>query len=162
MCNALYLNIKALRKISCVIYLASIQGIIVISGTIDDPVITLSSSPSLPNDELLLLLLTGQPPKEDAAGGAKGSGTTNVMVYLGRDFLNKWLEDESGSSDESILDRFELDFGRDITKSGEQTVESAFRLSEYTTGTGKMYYLTGEKDKYDAYNYGLKLVFRFE
>ncbi|KPJ99067.1 MAG: hypothetical protein AMJ60_06210 [Desulfobacterales bacterium SG8_35] len=135
---------------------------VVISGTIDDPVITLSSSPSLPNDELLLLLLTGQPPKEDAAGGAKGRGTTNVMVYLGRDFLNKWLEDESGASDESILDRFELDYGRNITKSGEQTVEATFRLSEYTAGTGKIYYLSGEKDKYDAYNYGFRLVFRFE
>jgi hypothetical protein len=135
---------------------------VVTRGPIDDPVITLSSSPALPNDELMLLLLTGQPPKEDAAGGAKGSGTTNVMVYLGRDFLNKWLEDESGASDETILDRFELDFGRNITKSGEQTVESTFRLSEYTTGTGKIYYLTGEKDKYDAYNYGVRLVFSFE
>ena len=135
---------------------------VVTRGPIDDPVITLSSSPSLPNDELLLLLLTGQPPKDDTAGGVKSKGSTNVMVYLGRDFLNKWLEDESGASDEGILDRFELDFGRNTTKSGEQTVESTFRLSQYTTGTGKMYYLTAEKDKYDAYNYGMRLVFRFE
>jgi len=41
-------------------------------------------------------------------------------------------------------------------------VESSFRLSEQTTGKGRMYYLTAEKDKYDAYNYGLKLVFHFE
>jgi hypothetical protein len=33
---------------------------------------------------------------------------------------------------------------------------------EQPTGKGRTYYLTGEKDKYDAYNYGLKLVFRFE
>ena len=135
---------------------------VVTRGPIDDPVITLSSSPSLPNDELLLLLLTGQPPKDTAVGGAQNKGSTNVMVYLGRDFLNKWLEEEPGASDESILDRFELDFGRNITKSGEQTVEATFRLSEYTTGRGKMYYLTAEKDKYDAYNYGMRLVFRFE
>jgi translocation and assembly module TamB len=135
---------------------------VVTQGPLDDPVITLSSSPALPNDELLLLLLTGQPPREDATENLKGRGTTNVMVYLGRDFLNKWLEDESGAGDETILDRFELDFGRDVTKSGEQTIESSFRLSKYTTGTGRVYYLTGEKDKYDAYNYGLRLVFRFE
>jgi translocation and assembly module TamB len=84
------------------------------------------------------------------------------MVYLGRDFLNKWLDDESGANDESIFDRFELDYGRGVTKSGEQTVESTFRLSKQTIRTGKIYYLSGEKDKYDAYNYGLKLVFRFE
>jgi len=135
---------------------------VVARGTVADPVITLSSSPALPNDDLLLLLLTGQPPKQDVAGGTKGSGTRNVMVYLGRDFLTRWLEDESEASDETILDRFELDFGRSVTKSGDQTVESTFRLSKETTRTGKIYYLSGEKDKYDAYNYGLKLVFRLE
>ena len=135
---------------------------VVTRGPLDNPVITLSSSPALPNDDLMLLLLTGQPPKQDAAGGTKSSGTPNVMVYLGRDFLNKWLEDESGTSDETILDRFELDFGRSVTKSGEQTVESTFRLSKQTAQTGKIYYMSGEKDKYDAINYGLKLVFRLE
>jgi autotransporter translocation and assembly factor TamB len=139
---------------------------VVIQGPLDDPVISLSSSPALRNDELLLLLLTGQPPRkegqEDVAGGLGSKGTTNIMVYLGRDFLNKWLEDESGAGGDTILDRFELDFGRDVTKSGEQTIESSFRLSKQITSTGRIYYLTGEKDKYDAYNYGLKLVFRFE
>ena len=134
---------------------------VVTRGPLDDPVISLSSSPALPNDDLLLLLLTGQPPK-DIAGNTKSRGTTNVMIYLGRDFLGKWLEDESGTSDESILDRFELDYGRGVSKSGEQTVEGTFRLSELKTGKRKVYYLSGEKDKYDAYNYGLKLVFRFE
>ncbi len=135
---------------------------LVTQGPLDDPVITLSSNPALPNEDLLLLLLTGQPPRRDVAGGAQSRGATNVMVYLGRDFLNQWLEDESGATDESILDRFELDFGRDVTKSGEQTIESSFRLSEYTAGTGRILYLAGEKDKYDAYNYGLRVVFRFE
>ncbi len=135
---------------------------VVIRGPLDDPVITLSSSPALPNDELLLLLLTGQPPQQDLAGGAKSSGTTNVMVYLGRDFLGRWLEEDAGTGDESILDRFEIDFGRGVTKSGERTVEATFRLSELEPGKRKVYYLTAEKDRYDAYNYGLKLVFRFE
>jgi translocation and assembly module TamB len=135
---------------------------VVTRGPLDDPVISLSSSPALPNDDLLLLLLTGQPPKQDLAGGARSRGTTNVMVYLGRDFLSKWLEDESATSDESIFDRFELNYGRGVTKSGEQTVEGTFQLSELKTGKRKVYYLSAEKDKYDAYNYGLKLVFRFE
>ena len=135
---------------------------VVTRGPLDDPEITLSSSPALPNDDLLLLLLTGQPPKQDLAGGGKNRGATNVMVYLGRDFLGKWLEDEPGASDETILDRFKLDFGRGVTKSGEQTVEASFRLSELETGKRMVYYLSGEKDRYDAYNYGLKLVFRFE
>ncbi|MFC1826679.1 translocation/assembly module TamB domain-containing protein, partial [Thermodesulfobacteriota bacterium] len=135
---------------------------VVTHGPLDDPVITLSSNPALPNDDLLLLLITGQPPKEDRAGDTKISAATNVMVYLGRDFLGKWLEDESGASDESIFDRFELDYGRGITKSGEQTAEGTFRLSELKTGKRKVYYLSAEKDKYDAYNYGLKLVFRFD
>jgi len=131
-------------------------------GPIDEPVITLSSSPPLPNEDLLLLLLTGQPPQRGTAVGAKSSGTRNVLVYISRDFLNKWLEEDIGSSDETILDRFELDYGRGITRSGEQTFESTFRLTDRSGGTGRVYYLTGEKDRYDAYNYGLKMVFRFE
>ena len=135
---------------------------VVTRGPLDDPEITLSSSPALPNDDLLLLLLTGQPPKQDVVGGVRSRGTTNVMVYLGRDFLNKWLEDESSVSDDTILDRFNLDYGRGVTKSGDQTVEATFRLSGQETGKEKVYYLSAEKDRYDAYNYGLKLVFRFE
>ena len=84
------------------------------------------------------------------------------MVYLGRDFLAKWLEDESGDSIEDILDRFELNYGRAVTKSGEQTIESTFRLSSESPEKKRVYYLSGEKDRYDAYNYGLRMVFRFE
>jgi translocation and assembly module TamB len=131
-------------------------------GPLDDLVITLSSSPPLPNEDLMLLLLTGQPPRDDVTAGVQSTASTNVMLYLGRDFLNRWLDDESGAADETIFDRFDLDFGRDVTKSGDQTVETSFRLSEEITGQGRMYYLTGEKDRYDAYNYGLRLVFRFE
>ena len=69
---------------------------------------------------------------------------------------------ESAANDESIFDRFELNYGRGVTKSGEQTVEGTFQLSELKTGRRKVYYLSAEKDKYDANNYGLKLVFRFE
>jgi len=137
---------------------------VVMQGPLDEPIYTLSSSPALPNDDLLLLLLTGQPPKEEqvAEPGTLGRGTTNVMVYLGRDFLTKWLEQDDMTSEESILDRFELDYGRAVTKSGEQTIESTFRLSEKEVGEKRVYYLSGEKDRYDAYNYGLKVVFRFE
>lgn len=135
---------------------------VVTRGPLADPVITLSSSPALPNDDLLLLLLTGQIPKQDATQGTTATGTRNVMVYLGRDFLNKWLEDETSVSDETILDRLELDMGRGVTRSGDQTVESTFRLSKENGRTGKVYYLSSEKDKYDAYNYGLKVVFTLE
>ena len=144
---------------------SKIQGydINVISrGPLDDPVISLSSSPPLPNEDLLLLLLTGQLPQKDAFSGTKSAGTRNVLVFISRDFLTKWLEDDIGVSDETLLDRFELDYGRGLTRSGEQTVESAFRLTDRSEGTGRIYYLSGEKDRYDAYNYGLKLVFRFD
>ena len=89
-------------------------------------------------------------------------GATKHHSTVENDFLNKWLEDESASNNETIFDRFELNYGRGVTKSGEQTVEGTFQLSEMKTGGRKVYYLSAEKDKYDAYNYGLRLVFRFE
>jgi len=133
-----------------------------VRGTMDDPLISLSSSPALANDDLLMLLLTGQPPKQDVAGGSKGSGTMNVMVYLGRDFLNQWLTSDTNTNEETFLDRLELDLGRGITKGGELMMESTFRLSKEEDQLGRTFYLLGEKDKYDAYNYGLKLVFNLE
>ncbi|GAB4264553.1 MAG: hypothetical protein Kow0092_16310 [Deferrisomatales bacterium] len=131
-----------------------------VEGPVDEPVITLSSTPPLPHDELLLLLLTGQPPRS-ASGGAAQSQGMNVAVYLGRDLLNRWVGSDSLESDESLMDRFDIQIGREVTQSGDQTVDARFRLTEGALGRNDTWYLVGEKDVYDDLNAGLRLVFRF-
>jgi translocation and assembly module TamB len=133
----------------------------VINGPYDEPVITLSSSPPLPDEELLMLLLTGQPPKSSGirSNGAKQS--LNVAVFLGRDVLTRWFGGDEDDPTGDILDRFDIEVGRGITRQGEETIHSQFRLTDDVFLDGDSLYLTGERDYFDYYNGGIKLVFRF-
>jgi translocation and assembly module TamB len=131
---------------------------VLVEGPYDEPVVTLSSTPPLPDDELLLMVLTGQPPKSVGRGGA----SMNVAVYLGRGLLARWFSDESTESDESMLDRFDVQIGRGVTRTGDETIEAQFRLAEGLIQKRDTLYLTGEKDVFDAYNAGVKIVFRFK
>jgi translocation and assembly module TamB len=133
----------------------------VIDGPYDEPVITLSSIPPLPNDELLMLLLTGQPPKTSSARSNGNRQGLNIAVFLGRDLISRWSGDDSDEAVESILDRFDVEVGRAVTRQGEDTVHSQFRIADDLLMKGDSLYLTGERDVFDYYNGGIKFVFRF-
>lgn len=133
----------------------------VIDGPYDEPVITLSSIPPLPDEDLLMLLLTGQPPE---SSGSRASGSRqglNVAVFLGRDLLSRWFGGDEDDTTDDILDRFDVEVGRAITQGGEDTIHSQFRLADDVLVDGDSLYLTGERDYFDYYNGGIKLVFRF-
>ena len=49
-----------------------------------------------------------------------------------------------------------------MTRSSEETIEAQFRIAEGVLRDGDKLYLTGEKDIWDFYNAGLKIVFRFK
>jgi hypothetical protein len=132
----------------------------VIDGPYDEPVITLSSIPPLPDDELLMLLLTGKPPTSSGSRSSEMAQGLNVAMFVGRDLTSR-LSGESDETMESIIDRFEVEVGRSITQRGEETIHSQFRLSDDILVDGDSLYLTGERDYFDYYNGGIKLVFRF-
>jgi hypothetical protein len=134
----------------------------VVQGPYDEPVVTLSSIPPLPEDDLLFLLLAGRPPKQGSSREKGLQGTKSVAVYLGKDLIVRWFGDSSMESDESVLERFELEIGRDVTRRGEETIASQFRLVEGGPTRNAVLYITAEKDVFDAINGGLKVVFRFE
>jgi len=133
----------------------------VIQGPYDEPVITLSSVPPLPDQDLLMLLLAGQPPKSSNARSDATRQGLNVAVFLGRDLLSRLSDDDSDEGFESILDRFDVEVGRAITRKGEDTINSQFRLADDVLVDGDSLYITGERDYFDYYNGGIKLVFRF-
>lgn len=130
-----------------------------IEGPVDEPRVTLSSSPPLPGDQLLLMLLTGQPP---AADRTSGGTNMNLAVYIGQDLLTQWLGGGTDESWTSVLDRFEVIQGRRVTRAGNETLEAQFLLGEDLLMDGDTIYITGEKDPYDFYNAGIKFVFEFK
>ena len=69
--------------------------------------------------------------------------------------------DES-SLEQAIVDRFDIGIGRAVTRSGEETIDAQFRIADDVLRDGDKLYLTGEKDIFDFYNAGLKIVFRFK
>ena len=131
-----------------------------VSGTLEEPEILLSSSPPLPDNELLLLVTTGQVPVEGEAASASDTARV-VALYLAKDFLARWFGDESTEPGESIFDRLEVVSGRDVSKSGADTIWVSFRVANEVLGTRDKLYLTAERDLYDHYNYGLRVVFKF-
>jgi autotransporter translocation and assembly factor TamB len=133
----------------------------VIDGPYDEPVITLSSIPPLPNEELLMLLLTGQPPKTGSVRSNSSRQGLNVAVFLGRDLISRLFGSDSDEINESILDRFDVQVGRAVTRQGEDTIDSQFRIADDVLMDGDSLYLTGERDYFDFYNGGIKLVIRF-
>mgnify|MGYP001814370270 FL=1 len=132
-----------------------------VEGPYDEPVVTLSSVPPLSNDELLLLLITGQQPSSTNDTQASQQ-SMNVAVFLGRDLIARWFGSDSVEASESIMDRFEIGIGRAVTRSGEETVDAQFRIADGVLRNGDKLYITGEKDVFDFYNAGLKIVFRFK
>ena len=134
-----------------------------VSGTSDEPVVSLSSSPILANEELLLLLLTGRKPTKESMNDQRGKNEmTNVAVYIGRGILEKWFADGDGDEDKAVLDRLQLDIGRSVTQTGEDTLEAQFLLKEKMFTENDELYLTGERDVWDDYNSGLRFIFRFD
>ncbi len=134
---------------------------IVLQGTADEPVLTLSSTPPLADDELMLLVLTGQPPAALGPDAARRRAGLNVALFLGRDLLARIFHGDEPPSDEAILERFHIEVGRDITRSGDETIEAELWLTDDLIRTGDRLYITSEKDIYDDFNLGLKIVFRF-
>jgi translocation and assembly module TamB len=132
-----------------------------IEGPVEEPRVTLSSSPPLPGNELMLMLISGQPPANENRS-TTGGVPMNLAVYIGQDLMSQWFDGDSTESWASILDRFKVTLGRRVTRSGEETLEAEFRIGKDVFKDGDSIYITGEKDVFDFYNAGLKFVFRFQ
>jgi len=136
-----------------------------VTGDLDEPEVLLSSTPPLPNDELLLLVLTGQLPATGASSGLRDKQAAEaVVLYLARDFLTRWLSKGGDPEDSSWVDRFEIVRGRDVSENGVETTEASFRVlgGEDLPGDLRTLYLVAEQDSFEDYNYGLRFVFRFQ
>ena len=85
-----------------------------------------------------------------------------VALYPGQASMVRRLGRESTEIDETLLERFEMENGRDVSESGTETIEARFRMfDDLLTGDDSLYLQT-ERDEYEDFNMGFKLVFRFK
>jgi hypothetical protein len=133
----------------------------VVEGPYDEPSVSLSSVPPLPDADLLALVLTGQPPKTPGGDSVEKRQGLNVAVFIGRDVLMRMPGGDSAESLQAVLERLDVELGRSVTRAGDETINARFRIADGVLRQGDTLYLTGEKDVYDQYNAGVRIVFRF-
>ncbi|MGB0952809.1 MAG: translocation/assembly module TamB domain-containing protein [Planctomycetota bacterium] len=132
---------------------------VVVTGHYDQPQVLLTSSPPLPEADILVLLTTGQPPANRLDRRA-AAGT--VALYLARDFLTTFFGNDSIDAEENLLNRIEINFGRDQTRNGVETVNGRLRLRDNVLREGDILYLEGGRDAFEDYFLGLELLLRFQ
>jgi hypothetical protein len=128
-----------------------------VGGTIAEPVVELSSVPPLPHEDLLLLVLTGTLPRADQKSPTGMQAAQSVAVYLASDVISSWFG-ESSSDDADLL---EVTTGRDVTETGAETATARLRVWKGIFSDNSSLYVTGERDIYDRYNFGARILFRF-
>ncbi|MHC4934128.1 MAG: translocation/assembly module TamB domain-containing protein, partial [Planctomycetota bacterium] len=125
---------------------------VALEGALPDVEVHVHANPPLPPRDAIILLMTGNTPERLEQKGAQGA-----LMLAGTVFGKRLLSEMQGPSDpdeESFVDRFSVDMGRDISRSGEETIEAEFRVK-------KQWYARGERDRYDDYNFGVVWRIRF-
>jgi translocation and assembly module TamB len=132
-------------------------------GPYDNPRVDVSSVPPLAREDVVMLVLTGRPPSNNLTLATGERAAVDVAVYIARDVAAAWLsgEGEIGSED-SLAERIEVIVGAETTKTGVDSVLVRMRLAGKPGERGSGWYVTGERDVYDFYNYGLRFVFTFQ
>ncbi|MCB9911628.1 MAG: translocation/assembly module TamB domain-containing protein [Planctomycetes bacterium] len=125
-------------------------------GPLREPVLEITSIPSRPRYDLLVLLMTGELPGDRDLGRT----TQSLSVYLAKDLLRRWLGSSGGSDEDSLIQRLEITVGREVSESGQGTLEAMFRLQGAADGSGKAIWITAERDRYEDMNFGLRFVLR--
>jgi hypothetical protein len=143
---------------------ARMQGYTVsmhITGTLEAPVVDLSSIPPLEHEDLLMLVLTGRVPREDQKTPSGTQAAQQVAAYFANDVIGSWFRSEEVNPDPYDT-AFEVETGRELSQSGQEATSARVRVWKGVFSKGSSLYLTGERDVYDRYNYGLRVLFRFQ
>lgn len=110
-----------------------------VTGSPEQPIVAFSSNPPLDSSQVLLMVMTGQSPADDPAARTGQQRLTQLGAYLGRGLFG----DLGGEN------RLEIVAGEQTSQQGRETYEIEYKL-------GDKWSLTGEYDRFDDYNAGLK------
>ncbi|HVW21623.1 MAG TPA: translocation/assembly module TamB domain-containing protein [Opitutaceae bacterium] len=112
------------------------------AGPADAPVLTFSSNPALPSDQLLALVMAGQLPQNGTLGASTSSQVAGLGAYVGQNLL-------SGFSGQPGANRLTVTSGQELSVSGRPTYEIQYQLAP-------RWWLVGQYDIFDDYNADLK------
>lgn len=129
-----------------------------VDGPLADPQVH-ASGDGLDERDALMLLTTGSTSNELTGEEGQRAAMGRLGSWLG---LTAWdyIDGESDpDAAPSILSRLTMDFGRQVSANGKDTVEAQVELTEPELVPGVLIY--GERDRWDDYNAGLILRFRW-
>jgi translocation and assembly module TamB len=112
-----------------------------VTGPADAPIVQFTSVPPLSSEQIVLLVTAGEIPTQSHLTSEQRAQT--VAVFLGRDLLTTLGFSDAGES------RLTFHSGEQLTEQGGPTYNLEYKLSERWS-------LTGEYDRFNAYNAGLK------
>jgi TamB, inner membrane protein subunit of TAM complex len=129
-----------------------------VDGPLADPQVR-ASGDELDERDALLLLTTGSTSTELSGQEGQRAAIGRLGTWLGREAWD-WVDGEADpDAATGIIDRLTLEFGRKVSDSGKDTIEAQAELTEPDLNPGVLIY--GERDRWDDYNAGLILRFRW-
>jgi translocation and assembly module TamB len=113
-----------------------------LSGTVEKPVLTFFSTPSLESEQILLMVMAGETPQNEITYTA-GERVARLGTYLGQSLL--W---QFGANPESA-DKLSVKVGERVSRHGRETYGLEYELTPRWS-------VIGEYDEFDEYNLGVK------
>ena len=113
-----------------------------ISGPVEKPQLTFSSTPALESEQVLLMVMAGETPQNEVSYTGR-ERAARLGAYLGQSLLGQL------GVDSSAQDRLTVNIGERISRQGRETYEVEYELDPRWS-------VVGEYDEFDEYNVGVK------
>ncbi|HEX5138806.1 MAG TPA: translocation/assembly module TamB domain-containing protein [Planctomycetota bacterium] len=126
---------------------------VTLDGPAADAELRIATRPYLSQDDAILLLGTGYTREELESEGIARAAFGKLATFLGAHLVSSF----SGPRDpdeRSFLERFKFTVGKEVSRSGEDTIEGEFEASDKL-------FLRVERDRFDDYNGGIVWRIRF-
>ncbi len=113
-----------------------------ISGSVEKPELSFSSTPSLESEQVLLMVMAGETPQNEVSYTGR-ERAARLGAYLGQSLLGQI------GMDPAAQDRLSINIGERISRQGRETYEIGYELDPRWS-------VVGEYDEFDEYNVGVK------
>jgi translocation and assembly module TamB len=113
-----------------------------ITGSVEKPELTFSSTPALESEQVLLMVMAGETPQNEVSYTGR-ERAARLGAYLGQSLLGQL------GLDSSAQDRLSVNIGERISRQGRETYEIEYELAPRWS-------VVGEYDEFDEYNVGVK------